>query len=368
MAEGGDKDDKTEAPTARRIEEARNKGEIVYSSEAAAWIMLAAGTLGLSLLGGKMAHSLANELVGFIANSSLVSVDSDSLRELFLQLGVKVGAALALFMLILICAAFTARFVQDQPTWAPSKFTPDLNKINPANGFSRVLGPQAWATFGKAAAKLLIVGAAVAWAIWPHADSIAGDAARDLTVFWPTVQERAMKVLGACLAAFSLIAVADYFFTRHSYMKRLKMSKQEMKEEFRQQEGDPLLKAKLRQVRNERSRRRMMSKVKDATVVVTNPTHYAVALKYEAGKNGAPLCLAKGVDDVALRIREAATEASIPIVEDPPLARALYASADLDAAIPREHYEAVAKVIGYVMRLAAQKRSRGARVNPNRRT
>lgn len=372
MAEGGDKDDKTEAPTPRRLEEARRKGEIIYSPEATAWIMLAAGTLGLSLFGGGMAHSLANDLVGFIANSSLVAVDSDSLRELFLQIGVKIGAALGLFMLILIGAALAARFVQDQPTWAPAKLAPDLNKINPVNGFSRVLGPQAWGNFGKAAAKLVIVGAAVAWAIWPRADSIAGDTARDLTEFWPVVQERAMKVLGACLAAFSLIAVADYFFTRKSYMDRLKMSRHEMKEEFRQQEGDPLLKAKLRQVRHERARRRMMSKVKDATVVVTNPTHYAVALQYEAGKTGAPICLAKGVDEVALRIREAANDASIPIVEDPPLARALYASADLDEAIPREHYEAVAKVIGYVLRLAAQKRgqnrSGGARVNPNRRT
>jgi flagellar biosynthetic protein FlhB len=151
-------------------------------------------------------------------------------------------------------------------------------------------------------------------------------------------------------------------------MDRLKMSRHEMKEEFRQQEGDPLVRAKLRQVRGERARRRMMAKVKDATVVVTNPTHYAVALQYEAGKTGAPVCLAKGVDEVAFRIREAAEEAKVPIVEDPPLARALYASADLDSAIPREHYEAVAKVIGYVMRLAAQKRSQRARINPNRRT
>jgi flagellar biosynthetic protein FlhB len=367
MAEGAEKDDKTEAPTPRRLEEARNKGEIIYSSEAAAWIMLAAGTLALTMLGGKIAHALANDLVFYISRSGVMAVDGDSLRQLFFQVGVKIAAALSMFMLILMGAAIVARMVQDKPTWAPSKLTPDLNKINPMNGFSRVLGPQAWANFGKAAAKLVIVGAAVAWAIWPRADTIAEDAARDLSAFWPVVQERAMKVLGACLAAFSLIAVADYFFTRHSYMERLKMSRQEMKEEFRQQEGDPLIRAKLRQVRMERARRRMMSKVKDATVVVTNPTHYAVALQYEAGKNGAPLCLAKGVDEVALRIREAATEANVPIVEDPPLARALYASAELDETIPREHYEAVAKVIGYVMRLA-QKRSRGARVNPNRRT
>ena len=149
-----------------------------------------------------------------------------------------------------------------------------------------------------------------------------------------------------------------------------------MKKEFRQAEGDPHVLAKLKQIRGERGRRRMMAAVPTATVVVTNPTHYAVALKYEQDKGGAPLCVAKGVDEVALRIREAAIGAEVPIVEDPPLARALYAAAEIDEAIPREHYEAVAKVIGVVMRLAAQKRSRRSpqstagqgRVNPNRPT
>jgi flagellar biosynthetic protein FlhB len=148
----------------------------------------------------------------------------------------------------------------------------------------------------------------------------------------------------------------------------MRMSRQEMKEEFRQQEGDPLVRARLRQLRGERGRKRMMANVPGATVVITNPTHYAVALKYEAGGTGAPLCVAKGVDDVALRIREVAEEANVPIVEDPPLARALYASADVDETIPREQYEAVAKIIGLVMRLAAQKRGRRARFNPNRLT
>jgi flagellar biosynthetic protein FlhB len=141
-------------------------------------------------------------------------------------------------------------------------------------------------------------------------------------------------------------------------MKRLKMSRREIKEEHRQSEGDPMVKAKLRQIRIERSRRRMMQNVPNASVIITNPTHYAVALLYEQGKTAAPVCLAKGVDALAQRIREVAGEHDIPIVEDPPLARALYATAEIDEPIPREHYEAVAKVIGFVMRLA---RKRGRR-------
>jgi flagellar biosynthetic protein FlhB len=141
-------------------------------------------------------------------------------------------------------------------------------------------------------------------------------------------------------------------------MKKMRMSRQELRDEFRQSEGDPMVRAKLRQIRSERSRRRMMANVPKATVVITNPTHYAVALRYESGVSAAPICVAKGVDEVAFKIRETAEAHAVPIVEDPPLARALYASADLDEAIPRQHYEAVAKVISFVMRLASRRRSR----------
>jgi flagellar biosynthetic protein FlhB len=172
------------------------------------------------------------------------------------------------------------------------------------------------------------------------------------------VKDKAVALMIALTSAAALLAGMDYIFTRQSYMKRQRMSHREIKEEHRQQEGDPMVKAKLRQIRMEKAKQRMMANVPKASVVITNPTHYAVALRYEQGETDAPICLAKGVDDVALRIRELANQNEIPIIEDPPLARALYASADLDEAIPREHYEAVAKIIGIVMRLA---RRRGAR-------
>ncbi len=373
MAE--DADDKTEEPTAKKLEDARKRGEIIYSQEAATWIMLAAGAMALSLLGPQIMRAIGNLSVGFLSNAHEIPADGDSLIDLYFQLGIKVGAALAMFFLILIVAAIAARLVQDQPTWAPEKMKPSLSKLDPVKGFARVLGPSAWGNFAKAIAKLLLVGAAGAWALWPNDASLANQATRDLSVFWELVQERLSVMLGALIAAFTFIAAADYFFTRQAYMKRMRMSRHELKEEFRQAEGDPHVRAKLKQLRGERARKRMMAAVPTATVVVTNPTHYAVALKYEQGKDGAPRCVAKGVDEVALRIRTAATDAEVPIVEDPPLARALYASAEIDEAIPREHYEAVAKVIGVVLRLAAQRRGRRApvnpqqgRVNPNRPT
>jgi flagellar biosynthetic protein FlhB len=196
------------------------------------------------------------------------------------------------------------------------------------------------------------------WALWPKDATLENMSMLDPTALLVYVQDRVVAMLIALTSASAFIAVVDYVFTRQSYMKRQRMSRREIKEEHRQQDGDPMVKAKLRQIRMQRSRQRMMQNVPQASVIITNPTHYAVALKYDPVTTPAPVCLAMGVDAVALRIREVAEEHDIPIVENPPLARALFATAELDQPIPKEHYEAVAKVIGFVMRLA---RRRGRR-------
>ena len=154
--------------------------------------------------------------------------------------------------------------------------------------------------------------------------------------------------------AVLVIAVADYAYQKYTHLKKLRMTKQEVKEEYKQTEGDPLVKSRIRQIRNERARRRMMDNVPKADVVIVNPTHYAVALEYKMEKMDAPVVVAKGLDNIALRIREIAEEHDIPIVENPPLARALFASVELDHTIPEEHFKAVAEVIGYVMQLKNQ--------------
>jgi len=270
----------------------------------------------------------------------------------------KTAAIFALLMLAFAAAGIAARYIQDRPTFTGERLTPKLDKLDPAKGFKRVFGKQAGAQFLKSLAKLLIVGAAMVWALWPHDAVLENISLLDPAALLPFVKDRVVGMLIALVSAAAVLAALDYVFTRQSYLKRLKMSRREIKEEHRQSEGDPMVKAKLRQIRIERSRRRMMQNLPNASVIITNPTHYAVALKYEQGQTAAPICLAKGVDALAQRIREAANEHDIPIVEDPPLARALYASAEIDEPIPREHYEAVAKVIGFVMRLA---RKRGRR-------
>jgi flagellar biosynthetic protein FlhB len=225
-----------------------------------------------------------------------------------------------------------------------------------------VFGKAAVSSFLKSLTKLGVVGGVMLWALWPKDSTLENMSLLDPAALLPYVQDRVVAMLIALASASAIIAVADYVFTRQSYMKRQRMSRREIKEEFRQQDGDPMVKAKLRQIRMERSRRRMMQNVPQASVVITNPTHYAVALKYEPGVTAAPVCLAMGVDATAQRIREVAQEHDIPIVEDPPLARALFATAEIDQPIPKEHYEAVAKVIGFVLRLARRQR-RKPRIN-----
>jgi flagellar biosynthetic protein FlhB len=176
----------------------------------------------------------------------------------------------------------------------------------------------------------------------------------DPAALLPAFQEMGLKIFGAVLAVVTVIALADYVYQRQRWWNRLKMTVQEVRDEYKQMEGDPKIKGRIRSIRNERSRRRMMSSVPKAPVVITNPTHFAVALKYDSTMS-APECLAKGADDIALKIREIAKQHNVPIVENPPLARALYASVDVDETIPTEHFKAVAQVIGFVMRLKDKK-------------
>lgn len=362
MAEQND-DDKTEEPTPRKLEQAREKGDIVYSSEVGAALSLIAATGVIAFMSGPIVSEMARSFIGFLAMPEQFSSEPGSLLAIGAGVGLKLMAIFALVALAFGVAGIAARYVQDHPTFNGERLNPKLNKLNPVEGFKRVFGKQAAASFLKSLAKLLVVGAAMAWVLWPNNAELENIALLDPRALLLFIKERVVSLMLALASAAAVIAAIDYVTTRQSYMKRMRMSRREIKDELRQSDGDPMVKAKLRQIRIERSRKRMMANVPNASVVITNPTHYAVALRYEPGETGAPICLAMGVDAVAQRIREVAQEHDIPIVEDPPLARALFATADVDEPIPREHYEAVAKVIGFVMRLA---RRRGHARRPKR--
>lgn len=356
MAEGADDADRTEEPTQKRIEDARARGEIIYSTEVGSAFSLLAVTMIVAFMAGPISRDLGHLFAGALANAGQSAADPHALMRLYSALGVRVLGVIGLVLGALAVAGLAARFIQDRPGWSAKRLSPNLDRLNPMEGAKRVFGAQALGNFGKTALKFVVVGAAVTWALWPRDGVLTIMPMLDVAALGPYVQARAVALLIACTAAASAIALVDYIFVRQSYMRRLRMTRHELKEEFRQSEGDPQVRAKLRQIRQERAKKRMMAAVPKATVVITNPTHYAVALKYDREVSPAPVVVAKGVNETALRIREVAREHDVPVMEDPPLARALYAAADIDETIPREHFEAVAKIIGYVLRLAERRR------------
>jgi flagellar biosynthesis protein FlhB len=213
-----------------------------------------------------------------------------------------------------------------------------------------MLSRQALANFIKGLIKLCVIGGAIAALLWPQRMRLAGLVGSDPAVILPFTRSLVMEMLGTVVAILAVVAAADYLFQYQQWYDRQKMSLREIKDEFRQSEGDPKIKGKLRQLRYSRARKRMMAAVPKASVIITNPTHFAVALRYERGMN-APICVAKGVDLIARKIREVAEAHGIPVVENPPLARALHGTVEIDQEIPQEHYRAVAEIIGYLMRL-----------------
>jgi flagellar biosynthetic protein FlhB len=265
-----------------------------------------------------------------------------------------VALILAPFMGVMILASLAGHVLQSTPAIVVDKIKPDFSKLSIPAGLARMFGPEGWVNLLKGLLKIDIVGMAIWTQLWPERGALEAVLSQSPGGVVGDMNHLLFKVLFAALSALLVIAGLDYFLQRMRFMQRNRMSKQEIKEEYRQNEGDPVIKAKVRQIRQERSKKRMMAAVPTATVVIMNPTHFAVALKYEAGKTQAPICVAKGQDALALRIRAVAEEHDVPVIENPPLARALYASVEIDEAVPPEHYKAVAQVIGYVMRLSGK--------------
>jgi flagellar biosynthetic protein FlhB len=249
-------------------------------------------------------------------------------------------------------AGIFGNVIQHGFLWTTEKLKPDLKKVSPLQGFKRIFGLDGWVQFAKSLLKIAVVTAIAWWVLNPRMGQIAQTSALEPSAILPITADILRALFFSVIALMAVTAGADWLWQRFRFMERMKMSKEELKQEFKSTEGDPLIKAKLKQMRAEKARRRMMQNVPKATVVITNPTHYAVALKYEFGQAAPPQCVAKGLDAVALKIREIAGEHGVPIIEDPPLARALYAAIDVDEMIPPAHYEAVAKIIGFVMNKA----------------
>lgn len=350
MAEEPDLEDKTEDPSQKRLDDAFEKGNVVKSQEVNTWFIIAGATLVLMTFSGGMGQGLTTTMRGLIANSAMITMDGPSLPRLFEKIGIELLAALAVPFLILMLAALAANVVQHRLVWSTEALTPKLSKISPLAGLKRLFSKQSLANFLKGLVKIALIGAVMVVLLWPDRDRLEGLIATDPAALLPFTSAISLKVLGAVVALLAIVAAADFLFQYRTWYGKLKMSLQELKDEYKQTQGDPFIKGKLKQIRQMRMKQRMSAAVPKASVIITNPTHYAVALQYERGMD-APVCVAKGVDAMALQIRKIATEHDVPIVENPPLARALHASVDVDQTIPPEHYKAVAEVIGYVMKL-----------------
>ncbi len=350
MAEDRDDTDKTEDPTQKRLDDALKRGDVAKSQEVNTWFVIAGGTLALATFAGPMSSALTTTFRGLVANAHAVSFDHGGLMRLVDRLGMEVFAAMAIPILVLVLAAVAGNMVQHRLIWSAEQLKPKLSKISPLAGVKRLFSKIALVNFAKGLVKLAVIGAIMVWLMWPERNRLDGLVAIEPAAILALTETLSLKLLGATVAALALIAGLDYFFQHHQWFERQKMSLREVKDEFKQSEGDPVIKGKLRQLRQNRVRKRMMAAVPKASVVITNPTHYAVALQYERGMN-APLCVAKGKDLIALKIREVAEKHGIPIVENPPLARALHATVEVDGEVRPENYKAVAEVIGYVMRL-----------------
>lgn len=355
MAGEEDEDSKTEEPTQKKIDEAIEKGDVAKSQELSTFFVLASATVFVAWLSPGVAADLTKSLAAFIDHADTMATDPAGVERILVHLLGLIGGVLALPALLFIVAGVGGNAMQHRLLFTFEPLIPKLSKISPMAGFKRLFSVDGLVQGLKGVIKITIVAAAMTFALQPEFAHLQGIVAVEPIGVLEVTRRAALRLMGAVLVVMAFVAGLDYLFQRHRWVKRLRMTREELKEEFKQTEGNPEIKGKIRQMRLARSRRRMMAAVPTATVVVTNPTHYAVALKYETGMK-APTVVAKGVDDVALKIRELATLNEVPIVENPPLARALHASVELDKEVPEDHYRAVAEVIGFVMRLREKRR------------
>ncbi len=349
MAEDSDLE-KTEAPTGRRIEQAREQGQVPHSRELGSFLVLIVSAGTVWFLGGWFVQRLS--LVfrkGLVWDRRAVD-DPEYALTRFSALSWDAVVAFWPLILALVLAALASPFLLNAWNFAPKAFTPDLTRLNPLNGIKRVFSWNVLVEMVKAVAKAGLIGGVAVWVIWREQDQLFQLLSLPLDAGLAMAGDMISWSFLLIVAAMFLIVAADVPFQLWQYYDKLKMTKEEVKQEHKEMEGSPEVKGRIRRLQREAAQRRMMSAVPKADVIVTNPTHFAVALAYTAGMR-APKVVAKGVDAVALRIREIGAEHGVPLLEAPPLARTLYRFAELEDEIPGALYNAVAEVLAYVYQL-----------------
>ena len=357
MAEDSDLE-RTEAPTGRRLEQAREQGQVPHSRELSSFLVLIASAGVLWAFGGWMfarVESMTRQGLS-ITPSDLAS--AASLGERFGSLSFQALVALAPLLATVTVAALLAPFLLNAWIFSPKALAPKLSRLDPIAGLGRIFSLQGLVELLKAAIKVVLIGSVAVWLIWGRTGELVGLLGEPLEAGLAHSGRMVAFCFLVIVATMVLIVAADVPFQLWRYYDQLKMTKEEVRQEGKEMEGNPEVKGRIRQLQRETARRRMMAAVPKADVIVTNPTHFAVALSYKSGMS-APKLVAKGRGEVALRIREAGAEAGVPLVEAPPLARALYRWAEIDDSIPVRLYSAVAEVLAYVYQLGRYRETGG---------
>ncbi|PFG61902.1 flagellar biosynthetic protein FlhB [Thioclava sp. ES.031] len=358
MAEGDeqDKSSKTEEPTDKRLKSAREKGDVPSSRETgnmmSVFSLLLIVVFVLPVVAGRAMTSLGQVFSG--AGQVKIGQGSAGARDigdiLSLLFGEIASWAAPIFGVMLLAALFGV-LIQGETVVSSERMKPKLSKLSPLAGLKKMFSPGALVEFAKSITKVLVIGALALWVakravtgIW-QGENFLPEHIPSYAAHW------ASWLLSAAMVFLVPITIGDIIWKRFEWRRKLRMSLKEIRDEMKDSEGDPQIKGRRTEIARQRARQRMVQAVPTASVIVTNPTHYAVALKYEQGSDAAPICVAKGADAVAARIRQIARENEVPIVENKPLARTLHATIDVDDTVPVEHWQAVAEIIGYVMDL-----------------
>ena len=349
MAEGNDQE-KTEPATPKKREEARKKGQVVKSREVSSVAVLLCAMTVFYFGGGWMFSRMTDTVSSLLAKSSQVVLEQENAHTLFWEIFEKYVITLAPLLLLVAFVGIFSNVAQHGFLLTGEPLMPKLSKLDPLSGMKRLFSLRALVELLKSILKIAIIGTVAYFMLTDEMDKIPALIALntgEILSFFGAVSLR----LGfyTCLVLI-VLAGLDYTFQRWQHERDLRMTKQEVKDEYKQREGDPMVRSRIRSAQREMAMRRMMDAVPEATVVITNPTHLAIAVKYEAGMH-APMVVAKGAGHIAARIREIAAEHDIPIIEQKPLARAIYKQVDIGGYIPSELYHAVAEILAYVYRL-----------------
>ncbi len=352
MSEDTEQSQKTEQATEHRLEKAREKGQIAFSKEVGHLFAVFSLMLIFGFMLPQALHSITLSLRNLMENIGDIELSSAIKDGLFSSIMLKIIFSFILPIIILITAGLAAGFLQTRFLISFEPLKPQLSKLSPLSGFKKLFGLKALVEFFKSFIKFLVVALLTYYIVWPEFGHLQEYISLDMSRLLAAFLSILLHLLGVIFVSLVVFTLFDYGYQKFMHMRELMMTKQEVKDEMKDVDGDPHVKQRLRRIRTDRARNRgMLSDVQTATVVITNPTHYAVALQYDINSMEAPVVVAKGIDFLALKIREIAKDHEVPVVENKPLARGLYDQLEIGQQIPHEFYEAVAQVIRYVMNL-----------------